>query len=64
MREREHISVCERTEHDGEEVTLKNLTTGDLAKTCGCTRDGGTIQVRLSDGSLDSWNPEECEEIH
>lgn len=63
MKESDRISVCERTEHDGEEVTLRHIRTGDLGKSCGCIREGGTILVRLSDGNLDSWDPSECEEI-
>ena len=63
MKESQHVYVCERTEHKEERVQLKNLKTGDIGLSFGCTTEGGTIQVELPDGSLDSWVSEECEEV-
>ena len=63
MKESMHVDVCERTEHKDERVRLKNTRTGEIGLTFGCTTEGNTIQVELEDGSLDSWLPEECEEL-
>lgn len=63
MKEPQHEKVCERTERKEERVRLKNLKTGEVGLTFGCTSEGGTIQVELEDGTLDSWSPADCEEI-
>lgn len=63
MRETEHVSVCNRTEGKDERVRIRNSRTGQEGFTFSCTASGETIQVELDDGSLDSWSPEECEEV-
>jgi hypothetical protein len=63
MKESQHIGVCERTDRKEERVRLKNLKTGEVGLTFGCTLEGGTIQVELENGQLDSWDPADCEEI-
>ena len=55
-------TVCNRTERKDERVRLKNVKTGQVGLTFGCTIEGETIQVELENGELDSWSPEECEE--
>ncbi|KAF0220502.1 MAG: hypothetical protein FD174_1156 [Geobacteraceae bacterium] len=62
MKESQHADVCERTERKDERVRLKNTKTGQIGLTFGCTTEGGTIQVELEDGTLDTWTPSECEE--
>jgi hypothetical protein len=63
MKESQHTDVCERTERKDERVRLKNLKTGQVGLTFGCTSEGETIQVELENGELDSWIPADCEEI-
>lgn len=63
MKESQRVGVCNRTERKEEQVKLRNLKTGEIGMTFGCTEEGGTIQVRLENGQLDSWNPAECEEV-
>ena len=63
MKETTHADVCVRTEHKDERVRLKNTRTGEIGLTFGCTAEGNTIQVELEDGSMDSWLPDECEEL-
>jgi len=55
--------VCYRTVQRDENVLLRNLKNGRTGYSFGCTTAGETVQVRLSDGSLDSWQREECTEI-
>ena len=55
-------TVCNRTERKDERVRLRNVKTGQVGLTFGCTIEGETIQVELENGELDSWSPEECEE--
>ncbi len=55
-------TVCNRTERKDERVRLRNVKTGQIGFTFGCTIEGETIQVELENGELDSWSPEECEE--
>jgi len=55
--------VCYRTEQREESVLLRNLKNGRTGYTFGCTTAGETVQVKLSDGSLDSWQRDECTEI-
>ena len=45
-----------------ERVRLRNVKTGQIGLTFGCTIEGETIQVELENGELDSWSPQECEE--
>ncbi|MCM2358354.1 MAG: hypothetical protein NDI77_09410 [Geobacteraceae bacterium] len=54
--------VCDRTERKEERVRLRNLKTGEIGLSFGCTMEGATIQVELENGELDSWSPEDCEE--
>jgi len=55
--------VCYRTEQRDENVLLRNLKDGKTGYSFGCTSAGETVQVRLADGGLDSWNREECTEV-
>ena len=48
-------NVCYRTEQRGESVSLLNIKNGQLGYSFGCTRAGETVQVRLTNGELDSW---------
>lgn len=52
--------VCYWTEQQGERVTLRNLKTGEIGYSFGCTYEGSTVQVMLENGELDSWSKEEC----
>ncbi len=63
MKESQYVDVCERTERKDERVRLRNRKTGAVGLTFGCTMDGETVQVELENGELDSWSPEECEEV-
>ncbi len=62
MKVTEYTGVCNRTERKDERVRLRNVKTGQVGLTFGCTMEGETIQVELEDGSLDSWSPADCEE--
>ena len=62
MRENQYKSVCYRTEQRDEPVQLVNLRTGTIGTTFGCTYAGETVQVRLENGELDSWERAECSE--
>lgn len=63
MREQQYQQVCYRTEQREEGVVLKNLKTGEKGVSFGCTFSGETVQVRLENGELDSWERKECSEI-
>lgn len=63
MRESQYTDVCDRTERKDERVKLRNIKTGQIGLTFGCTMEGETIQVELENGQLDSWEPTECEEL-
>ncbi len=63
MKKTAQDDVCQRTEHKDERVRLRNIRTGEVGLTFSCTPSGDTIQVELESGALDSWTPEECEEI-
>jgi len=53
------------TEQRDEPVQLTNIVTGERGITFGCTNAGETVQVRLTNGQLDSWERIECAEtIH
>jgi hypothetical protein len=54
--------VCYRTEQRDEQVLLRNLKNGQVGYSFGCTSEGETVQVRLVDGTLDSWSRRECRE--
>jgi len=55
--------VCYRTEQQEESVALRNLKTGQIGYTFGCTREGETVQVKLANGELDTWSRDECTEV-
>ena len=55
--------VCYRTQQQDEHVALRNLKSGEIGYSFGCTNEGNTIQVRLRNGSLDSWVRDECMEL-
>ncbi|MDD5286825.1 MAG: hypothetical protein PHD54_13295 [Desulfuromonadaceae bacterium] len=54
--------VCYRTEQREESVQLRNLKSGQFGYSFGCTQAGETVQVRLTNGDLDSWDRSECVE--
>ncbi|NVN99189.1 MAG: hypothetical protein HXX17_07690 [Geobacteraceae bacterium] len=60
MNSGKYEKVCYWTEQRDENVPVQNLKNGQTGYTFGCTSEGETLQVRLADGSLDSWNREEC----
>ncbi|HZV82096.1 MAG TPA: hypothetical protein VFF53_08020 [Geobacteraceae bacterium] len=64
MRTTQYDSVCYRTEQRDEPIRLKNLRTGAKGVTFGCTYAGETVQVRLDNGELDSWDRRECIETN
>jgi hypothetical protein len=55
-------TVCYRTEQHEECVPLRNLKNGQLGYSFGCTQAGATVQVKLTNGELDSWSRDECVE--
>lgn len=55
--------VCYQTEQQDENVALRNLKTGEIGYTFGCTNAGETIQVKLANGELDTWSRDECTEV-
>lgn len=55
-----YSQVCYRTEQRDEHVTLMNLKNGQLGCSFGCTLAGETVQVKLANGDLDSWQRTEC----
>jgi len=55
--------VCYRTQQQDELVALRNIKTGEIGRSFGCTYEGTTIQVQLMDGALDSWSWDECAEV-
>jgi len=63
MRVQLYQQVCYRTEQRDEGVVLKNLKTGEKGVSFGCTLAGETVQVRLENGELDSWERKECSEM-
>jgi len=54
--------VCYRTEQRDENVPLRNVKNGQLGYSFGCTQAGETVQVKLTNGELDSWSRDECVE--
>ena len=63
MKSTQYDKVCYTTEQREEPVTLVNLRTGLKGTSFGCTSEGETIQVKLDNGELDSWERSECKEI-
>ncbi|MBC8018856.1 MAG: hypothetical protein H7X83_10115 [Verrucomicrobia bacterium] len=58
---RPHSEICDTTERRDQRVTVRNRQTGEIGLSFGCTIEGDTVQVELPDGSLDSWNEDDCE---
>jgi hypothetical protein len=54
--------VCYTTERREENVPLCNIKNGQVGYSFGCTQAGETVQVRLTNGELDSWSRDECVE--
>lgn len=63
MENKQYDKVCYATEQREESVPLRNLKSGSIGYSFGCTYSGTTVQVRLENGELDSWEKEECVEI-
>lgn len=63
MRTSDYDRVCYLTEQRDERITLRNLRTGQIGYTFGCTHEGATVQVKLESGELDSWGMDECSEV-
>jgi hypothetical protein len=64
MRREEYGNVCDRTVQQYEQVPLRNIRTGKIGFTFGCTYVEETVQVRLENGDLDSWERNECSEVN
>lgn len=60
---RVHSEICDTTERKEQRVQVRNKQTGEVGLSYGCTIEGDTVQVELSDGSLDSWPEDDCEMI-
>jgi len=54
--------VCYITEQREENVPLRNVKNGQVGYSFGCTHAGETVQVKLTNGELDSWSRDECVE--
>lgn len=63
MRTTEYDKVCYITEQREDPVQLINLRTGETGFSFGCTAAGETVQVRLENGELDSWERLDCREV-
>ena len=63
MKSSNYDQVCYFTEQREEHLPIRNLKSGEIGYTFGCTYDGNTIQVRLENGELDSWAREDCTEV-
>ncbi len=63
MKGSQYDKVCYWTEQHEERVPLRNLITGEVGFTFGCTYEGSTVQVMLENGELDSWSKDECTHI-
>ena len=63
MKESQYEKVCYTTEQREESVPLRNVKSGEIGYSFGCTHEGATIQVRLKNGELDSWVKEDCVEV-
>jgi len=63
MRANEYNRVCYWTEQRDESIAVRNIYTGNVGYTFGCTYAGETVQVRLPNGELDSWSRDECNEV-
>lgn len=58
-----YSDICDRTQRRDERIKIRNRKTGETGVSYGCTLEGDTVQVELTDGSLDSWPEDDCEEI-
>ena len=56
-----HSEICDTTERKEQRVKVRNRISGEIGLSYGCTMEGDTVQVELSDGSLDSWPEDDCE---
>ena len=56
-----HSEICDTTERKEQRVQVKNRKSGEIGLSYGCTIEGDTVQVELADGSLDSWDEDDCE---
>lgn len=63
METRQFEHVCNWTERREEHIPLRNLKNGQIGYSFGCTNEGETIQVRLENGELDSWERKDCTEV-
>lgn len=63
MRGSNYDKVCYWTEQREENLPLRNVKTGEIGYSFGCTQEGATVQVRLENGELDSWSKEDCVEV-
>lgn len=63
MRGSNYDKVCYWTEQREEHLPIRNLKTGEIGYSFGCTHEGATVQVRLENGELDSWSKEDCVEV-
>ncbi len=62
MRGSNYDKVCYWTEQREEHVPLRNLKSGEIGYSFGCTQEGATVQVRLENGEFDSWSKDDCAE--
>ena len=58
-----HSEICDTTERKEQRVQVKNRKTEEVGLSFGCTLEGETVQVELPDGTLDSWQEEDCEMV-
>lgn len=63
MKGLQYDKVCYWTEQREEHVPIRNVESGEVGYTFGCTYEGNTVQVRLENGELDSWSWEDCVEV-
>ncbi len=64
MKGSQYDAVCYRTEQREERVPIRNLKSGAVGYSFGCTYGGDTVQVILENGELDSWRKEDCTEVN
>ena len=60
MKNSQYEKVCYASHQREENVPLKNLKTGEIGYSYLCTFEGNTIQVRMKNGELDSWDKNDC----
>lgn len=64
MESRDYEKICYRTEQRDEPVALRNRKTGEIGYTYLCTFAGTTVQVKLENGELDSWDQDDCIQVN